>query len=107
MKCPNCNETLLITNRQNVEIDYCPQCRGIWLDRGELDKLLDFAASNSASQSRGDDSYERRNNDYQDRHDRSDRYDDRDRRYDGHYGKDGHRYPKKKKSFLSDFFDFD
>ena len=42
MKCPTCNDTpLVMAERQGVEIDYCPDCRGIWLDRGELDKLLD------------------------------------------------------------------
>lgn len=40
MKCPNCDATLLMTTRQDVEIDYCPECRGIWLDRGELDKII-------------------------------------------------------------------
>ena len=41
MKCPTCPDSILvITDRQNVEIDYCPQCRGVWLDRGELDKLM-------------------------------------------------------------------
>lgn len=37
-----------MTDRQGVEIDYCPACRGIWLDRGELDKLLDRAATIAA-----------------------------------------------------------
>jgi len=42
MKCPICKDTnLVITERKEIEIDYCPQCRGIWLDRGELDKLLE------------------------------------------------------------------
>lgn len=42
MKCPTCTETsLVMTDRQGVEIDYCPQCRGVWLDRGELDKLIE------------------------------------------------------------------
>lgn len=46
MNCPHCPDTkLVLSERQNVEIDYCPQCRGIWLDRGELDKLLDKAAA--------------------------------------------------------------
>jgi Zn-finger nucleic acid-binding protein len=46
MKCPNCpDSTLVMTDKQGVEIDYCPTCRGIWLDRGELDKLLDRAAA--------------------------------------------------------------
>ncbi len=49
MKCPTCPDaTLVMTDRQGVEIDYCPTCRGIWLDRGELDKLLDRAASVAA-----------------------------------------------------------
>lgn len=40
MKCPVCkNVTLLMSEKQGVEIDYCPECRGIWLDRGELEKL--------------------------------------------------------------------
>jgi uncharacterized protein len=42
MKCPTCTDTALImSDRQGVEIDYCPQCRGVWLDRGELDKLIE------------------------------------------------------------------
>ena len=41
MKCPIDEETLLLTERQGIEIDYCPRCRGVWLDRGELDKLID------------------------------------------------------------------
>ncbi|MDI1246787.1 MAG: zf-TFIIB domain-containing protein [Rhodoferax sp.] len=46
MKCPTCPDaTLVMSDRQGVEIDYCPNCRGIWLDRGELDKLLDRAAA--------------------------------------------------------------
>ncbi|MBO9154787.1 zf-TFIIB domain-containing protein [Chitinophaga sp. GCM10012297] len=83
MKCPNCNETLLMTQRNNVEIDYCPNCRGIWLDKGELDKLLEYD--------------ERRGGDEPRRHDddRRDYYDDR------------HKHPRKKKGFLGDFFDFD
>ena len=42
MKCPICSETdLVMTERQGVEIDYCPKCRGVWLDRGELDKIIE------------------------------------------------------------------
>lgn len=49
MKCPSCPDTTLVmSDRQGVEIDYCPNCRGIWLDRGELDKLLDRAAAVAA-----------------------------------------------------------
>ncbi len=42
MQCPVCKETqLVMSDRENVEIDYCPQCRGVWLDRGELDKIIE------------------------------------------------------------------
>lgn len=98
MKCPNCNETLLITERQSVEIDYCPSCRGVWLDRGELDKLLQFASDQKVS---GTSSYDHRQEnpqyDSRNNHDRENKYKDK---YD-------QQYPRKKKSFLSDFFDFD
>lgn len=44
MKCPVCPDaTLLMSERQGVEIDYCPNCRGVWLDRGELDKLIQLS----------------------------------------------------------------
>jgi Zn-finger nucleic acid-binding protein len=45
MKCPADNETLVMTERSGVEIDYCPKCRGVWLDRGELDKIIERAAA--------------------------------------------------------------
>lgn len=41
MKCPVDGETLAMSERQGIEVDYCPECRGIWLDRGELDKILE------------------------------------------------------------------
>ena len=44
MKCPNDSATLVMSERSGVEIDYCPECRGVWLDRGELDKILERAA---------------------------------------------------------------
>ena len=45
MKCPNCNVALTMSERQGIEIDYCPQCRGIWLDRGELDKIIERSSN--------------------------------------------------------------
>jgi uncharacterized protein len=45
MKCPLCNLDLMIADRQGIEIDYCPKCRGVWLDRGELDKVLERSAA--------------------------------------------------------------
>lgn len=109
MTCPHCDVNLLMSERQGVEIDYCPQCRGVWLDRGELDKIVErshaeMGAPSGAPRSavaapapRGDDR-ER----YRDDRDR-DRGRDDDRR-----GYDQPAYAKKKKrtSFLEDIFDF-
>jgi len=98
MKCPVCTTVNLnMSDRQGVEIDYCPQCRGVWLDRGELDKLIERSQAASApvppsmqhrapapqyapQQQRGYDDDHRYNKDYQSR---------------------------KKKGFLGEFFDFD
>jgi Zn-finger nucleic acid-binding protein len=49
MKCPTDGSTLTMSERAGVEIDYCPECRGVWLDRGELDKILDRAYARTAS----------------------------------------------------------
>lgn len=85
MKCPNCNETLLMSDKNGIEIDYCPNCRGIWLDRGELDKIIE----------RSTDHYSKKEN-YQKDYDR----------YSS--GQTQHSRPphKKKESFLGDLFDF-
>ncbi len=49
MKCPVCaTADLLMTERQGIEIDYCPQCRGVWLDRGELDKIIERSTRDMA-----------------------------------------------------------
>ncbi len=50
MPCPVCKVPLTMSERQGVEIDYCPQCRGVWLDRGELDKIIERSANDSAPQ---------------------------------------------------------
>ena len=97
MKCPSCNDiTLLISSRANVEIDYCPQCRGVWLDRGELDKIIERsdgqepeATVHLAGPTRGHDDRDR---DWDD--------DDDDRRA-SRYGK-----KRKRRSFLADMFEF-
>ena len=44
MQCPICSVALTMADRQGIEIDYCPKCRGVWLDRGELDKIIERAA---------------------------------------------------------------
>ncbi len=48
MPCPVCKVPLTMSERQGVEIDYCPQCRGVWLDRGELDKIIERSANENA-----------------------------------------------------------
>ncbi len=45
MDCPTCNVALVMSDRQGIEIDYCPKCRGVWLDRGELDKIIERSVS--------------------------------------------------------------
>lgn len=82
MDCPICKVTLHMTDRQGVEIDYCPKCRGIWLDRGELEKLIalstnDAVLDNSIRQTRN--------------------------RFDSEKGR---RKPNKRESWLGELFDF-
>jgi uncharacterized protein len=91
MNCPVCNVALTMTERQGVEIDYCQRCRGVWLDRGELDKIIDRSAN--VSQLSADTSY-----------DTQEHYSERNHEYRDH----PHSYKKKKKreSFLGELFDF-
>ena len=90
MKCPTCPDvSLVISERQSVEIDYCPQCRGVWLDRGELDKLIDRAAAHEPARSNANAS--------QPLFEDSDQY--------GTRGHDSGRHTQRKKSWMSDIFD--
>lgn len=102
MQCPVDGETLVMADRSGVEIDYCPKCRGVWLDRGELDKIIDRASSAPpvppAPARTSTPVYQPEP--HQTRHD----HDDRRRHKDDD---DDHRYKRKRKeSFLSDLFDF-
>jgi uncharacterized protein len=96
MKCPNDSATLVMSERAGVEIDYCPECRGVWLDRGELDKILDRAEL-EASRSVVPPSAPHRDVQYSTRPSDDD---DRDRRYEGHGGYRG----KKKEHWLGELF---
>ena len=50
MYCPVCKDVVLVmADRQGIEVDYCPRCRGVWLDRGELDKIIERAATASTA----------------------------------------------------------
>jgi Zn-finger nucleic acid-binding protein len=104
MQCPTDGATLVMSERSGIEIDYCPTCRGVWLDRGELDKIL--VKERQLSSSDPDEDFYREMEgrrptapppparDHNPRHD-SQRYDDK------HYKK------KKRRSFLEDLLDFD
>lgn len=64
MQCPTDSTTLVMSERSGVEIDYCPTCRGVWLDRGELDKIVERAATPAVAAQAGDDPrYDRRRRD--------------------------------------------
>lgn len=113
MQCPNpsCQSEnpqpdLLMSERSGIEIDYCPRCRGIWLDRGELDKLLEKAAkeSESAAPPPRTDSQQQRDPHYDNRP----RYEDKReyKKYDDDKYKHSGSYKYKKKSLLSELFDF-
>jgi Zn-finger nucleic acid-binding protein len=93
MKCPACDELLVMAERQGIEIDYCPKCRGVWLDKGELDKIIERSTAADSSGPAPRQAPPSR-----------DVYTDRDKPY---YD-DRYRHPyKKKKGFLGDLFDFD
>ncbi len=88
MQCPVCKTVnLTMADRSGIEIDYCPQCRGVWLDRGELDKIIDRAsphAANSAAQPQPASTYP-----------------------SAPYNSGGHYRKKKREGFLGELFDFD
>ncbi|HKX91699.1 MAG TPA: zf-TFIIB domain-containing protein [Sphingomicrobium sp.] len=84
MACPVDGTALVMSERSGIEIDYCPTCRGVWLDRGELDKIIERNATQAPVQQPGG-SW-------------SQREPDRDRAY-------GHKPHKRRKSFLEELFD--
>lgn len=91
--CPTCRVSLTMSERQGVEIDFCPQCRGIWLDRGELDKIIERGEAAAPAGAA-----------------RTSEPDQRDWRDDGHgssHGSShgGYRGGRRRKGFLSELFD--
>lgn len=88
MKCPVCKDvTLLMADKKGVEIDYCPECRGVWLDRGELDKLIE------------------KEENYNKEHYGNYSKKDYDEHYDRDYKNDKYRHKRKKESFMGEIFD--
>ncbi|MCI2956211.1 zf-TFIIB domain-containing protein [Agromyces atrinae] len=123
MQCPSDGTVLVMSERSGVEIDYCPTCRGVWLDRGELDKILDRAAQEfrpaaatpppaapmAPPMAPPAPAYGQQDDRYRDSRSR-----DRDDRYDSGYNNNGYNnsgynngYGKKKKrdNWLSELFD--
>ncbi len=106
MNCPICNVNLLMSEKQGIEIDYCPKCRGIWLDRGELEKIIersttaDLTNDGNRNVNYKNDEREYKRDDYKKEEYKKPFYDDDDDKYKGGYQQ------KKKKSFLDDIFDF-
>ncbi|HEX8386249.1 MAG TPA: zf-TFIIB domain-containing protein [Rubricoccaceae bacterium] len=91
MKCPVCGDPdLVMSDRQGIEIDYCPKCRGVWLDRGELDKIIERTAPAASSERSG----ERESDPYPSSH----------RHGDDDYRDGKHR--KKRGGLLGELFDF-
>lgn len=100
MKCPNCEETLVMTERQGIEIDYCPKCRGVWLDKGELDKIIERSSVQTHQDLKQNKEKEKKQ--YRD--------DDNDDDDDGFFGNDrrNNDNPNRRRGgFLSNLFDFD
>ena len=91
MNCPICNIALAISDKQGIEIDYCPKCRGIWLDRGELDKIIE------RSTPEGQDRFYGSNQSFNSHHNGHDNH-----KYQGN--SDFYRQHKQK-NWLSDLFD--
>jgi Zn-finger nucleic acid-binding protein len=89
MNCPVCAVPLTMSTRQNVEIDYCPQCRGVWLDRGELDKIVERSSAELAPPPQPV------AQPHEPFHNRPQQY----------YGYDDRYKYKRKKSFLEELFD--
>ncbi len=104
MKCPNCEELLVMTERQGVEIDYCPKCRGVWLDKGELDKIIEKSTASESNQqlNQNDEKRSQRQNDDDDDDDEDGGFFNRNR------GKNNNANPNRRKGgFLGNLFDFD
>lgn len=107
MQCPTDGSVLVMSERSGIEIDYCPTCRGVWLDRGELDKIIDRSLTEPMAAPAAppapapqapyrDDRRDDRRDEYRD-----DRRDD----YRGGYQQQGHYKKKRKESWLSELFD--
>ena len=105
--CPNCNSSMQNVARSGVEIDICPSCRGVWLDRGELEKLLSGQREEQTGQSQDRDRFEREVGEF---HRDPDDW-KRKHPFDSHEGRhkydDDYHYKKKRKGGFDLFDIFD
>lgn len=101
MKCPLCAVDLVMSDRQGIEIDYCPKCRGIWLDRGEIDKIIERSVGapqpGGYQQPRQEKRQEKRDERHHDKREYERRDYDDDRRQDNRRG-------QQRESWLGDLF---
>ena len=88
MQCPTDGTTLVMSERSGIEIDYCPSCRGVWLDRGELDKIIERSMTQAAPTPAAQ---------YQQQYQQP--------QHQQHYDQGGHYKKKRKESWLSELFD--
>ena len=100
--CPNCRVDLVMSERQGVEIDYCPRCRGVWLDRGELDKILERSAAELSS---AQPDVQSAPPPLEPRRDDRDRYRQDEHRYQEHKHHEHKHHKHRRRSFLDDLFD--
>jgi Zn-finger nucleic acid-binding protein len=103
MKCPTDHTILMLAVREGIEIDYCPTCRGVWLDRGELDKIIERSATYDITRSPQDARVDDGARGSRARDDDDDDYDDDDDR-DERAGRGP--FKKRRKGFLGDLFEF-
>jgi len=96
MKCPVCLEVnLAMMERQGIEVDYCPQCRGVWLDRGELDKIIERSTAMPTAPEQGQEQQRRASESPPYAEGRG-----------SHDDRDDERKRKKRSGFLGELFDF-
>lgn len=97
MKCPVCDETLREVQKHGVSVDICPGCKGVWLDRGELEKIIDMAATDGPSRESRDD--------YAGSQPRGDESRRSSRDHDERGNGQGYPHKKKKGSWLGEIFE--
>ncbi len=97
MNCPRCSTQLSMSNKHGVEIDFCPSCRGIWLDRGELEKIMEREFAMESQNNRFDDDDDDDDDHKFQKHD--------EHKYQNH--SDSHNYKNRKRGFWANLLDFD